>query len=341
MRIFVSEYITSGALGAEALPHTLAREGAAMVAAVLRDLTPVPGWSVQTTLDPRFQRTLAAVTAGVEVAWAQDPIQAERAFDAAASHADLTLVIAPETGGILQARVERVLALGGTCRNCRSDAIALCGDKLALARVLEQSRIPTIPTRELPMGTHPWDVVSGPCVVKPRDGAGSWLTRRLDPGQTHDWNVLAAHYQAAGRSDKILVQPFLPGTPVSVAGLCEPGELPEILPVAAQHLTHPDFEYLGGTVPAEISSAARSAVQDLARQICASIPGLCGYVGLDLILPENRDTDPVVVEINPRLTTSFVGYQRLCRDNLGQRLVTRGSALRWKDSPVPFRADGS
>jgi len=341
VRIFVSEYITSGALGAEPLPPTLAREGAAMVAAVLRDLTRLPGWTIQTTLDRRFQRTLEAVTAGVEVAWVVDPLQAGHTFDAAAAHADLSLMIAPETGGVLQARVERVRALGGTCRNCSPDAIALCGDKLALASVLEQSRIPTIPTRPLPLGTLPWDVVPGPSVVKPRDGAGSWLTRRLDPGQTQAWNGLVALYQAAGRSDSMLVQPFLPGTPVSVACLCEPGELPEILPVAAQHLTHTDFEYLGGTVPADVSPAARSAVQDVARLVCATIPGLCGYVGLDLILPENRDADAVVVEINPRLTTSFVGYQRLCRDNLGQRLVTRGPALRWKDSPVPFRADGS
>jgi predicted ATP-grasp superfamily ATP-dependent carboligase len=42
----------------------------------------------------------------------------------------------------------------------------------------------------------------------------------------------------------------------------------------------------------------------LADRIAAAIPGLWGYVGVDLVL--TRD-GPVVLEINPRLTTSYCG----------------------------------
>ena len=41
---------------------------------------------------------------------------------------------------------------------------------------------------------------------------------------------------------------------------------------------------------------------DLARRVVAAVPGLWGYVGVDLVL--TRD-GPVVLEVNPRLTTSY------------------------------------
>jgi predicted ATP-grasp superfamily ATP-dependent carboligase len=56
--------------------------------------------------------------------------------------------------------------------------------------------------------------------------------------------------------------------------------------------------------------------------------------------------DDWVIEINPRLTTSYVGLRHLARFNLAEALlaVTLGGALpslEWHDGPVHFRADGS
>jgi len=48
----------------------------------------------------------------------------------------------------------------------------------------------------------------------------------------------------------------------------------------------------------------------VAAQIAAALPDLWGHVGADLV--ETRK-GPVVIEINPRLTTSYVGL----RDALG------------------------
>jgi len=46
--------------------------------------------------------------------------------------------------------------------------------------------------------------------------------------------------------------------------------------------------------------------QQIASAVAAAIPGLWGYVGVDLI--EGPD-GPVVLEINPRLTTSYAGLR--------------------------------
>jgi len=42
----------------------------------------------------------------------------------------------------------------------------------------------------------------------------------------------------------------------------------------------------------------------LAQRTVVAIPGLWGYVGIDVLLTA---AGPVVVEVNPRLTTSYAG----------------------------------
>jgi predicted ATP-grasp superfamily ATP-dependent carboligase len=48
----------------------------------------------------------------------------------------------------------------------------------------------------------------------------------------------------------------------------------------------------------------RAAPEPLAAAIAAALPGLWGYVGVDLV---DGVDGPMVVDVNPRLTTSYVG----------------------------------
>jgi hypothetical protein len=49
-----------------------------------------------------------------------------------------------------------------------------------------------------------------------------------------------------------------------------------------------------------------------------SFRDLRGYVGVDLVLTER---EPVVVEVNPRLTTSYIGLKNAVSFNIGQAIV--------------------
>ncbi len=83
----------------------------------------------------------------------------------------------------------------------------------------------------------------------------------------------------------------------------------------------------------------RTLIQHTVDRV-ASVPGLRGWVGVDLVLPD--DGPPVVVEINPRLTTSYLGYRRLTGTNLAERWL-RGAAngtIAWGRRRVDFRPDG-
>jgi predicted ATP-grasp superfamily ATP-dependent carboligase len=70
--------------------------------------------------------------------------------------------------------------------------------------------------------------------------------------------------------------------------------------------------YRGGTLP--LSSAWQTRAERLAIAALAALPPAVGYVGFDVILGSADDgSEDVVVEVNPRLTTSYVGLRQLAR----------------------------
>lgn len=323
-----------------------------MLVAVMKSLLMVPDCQVVTTLDRRQSQWLEGLDRGESTLQIEliDHADAESiAFDRLVAGADAVLVIAPETDGVLGQRVQRVQDLGSTSLNCLPGAISICGDKLGLASHLTARGIPTIPTWSAELQVEPWDYVESSCVLKLRDGAGSALTFYIPFRDTVTWRQAANEFLAAGAGNRAIVQPWIAGQTLSVAGLCnESGDI-ELFPIASQHLERPYFQYRGGSIPAALSREAVAAIHDLVRATCRVVPGLRGYVGFDLVLPEVDPTTPMIVEINPRLTTSFVGYQQLCCDNLAARMlaISRGcgrqspSQLCWKSGSIHFGSDGT
>ena len=71
-----------------------------------------------------------------------------------------------------------------------------------------------------------------------------------------------------------------------------------------------------------------------------------GYLGVDLVLGEAADgSDDVVIEINPRLTTSYVGLRALARENLAAAMLDVASGrtprLSFADRQLEFDSDGT
>ena len=134
---------------------------------------------------------------------------------------------------------------------------------------------------------------------------------------TQNCVTLSSRAAAEGWRGELIRQTFVPGMAASVAFLIGPGRCVPLAP-AAQHLSDDGrFRYLGGSVPltAELSERAIRA----GRRAVEAIGGLRGYVGVDVVL---GDTDQVI-EINPRLTTSYVGL-RGGRDKPGGGDAARG-----------------
>ena len=98
------------------------------------------------------------------------------------------------------------------------------------------------------------------------------------------------------------------------------------------------------TVP--LPQPLRGRALALAGRAVEAVPGLAGWVGVDLVLGEAADgREDTALEINPRLTTSYIGLRALAEANLAGALlaVFQGrdpEPLAWRAGAVHFRADG-
>jgi predicted ATP-grasp superfamily ATP-dependent carboligase len=209
-----------------------------------------------------------------------------------------------------------------------------------------------------------------PVVVKPIDGAGSVDTHLIpDPEALAEFlaarepdgpakvryleerpdALRQSHYWYGwGRLGVVLVQPYVPGDPMSASFLVDRRGRGHLVGIGRQDVEIRDgrFHYRGGTLPSGAPGLA-----DEPRRALAAVPGLRGWVGVDFIRePDGRVT---VLEINPRLTTSFVGLAKLLPPGTlaaamldafdhPRRLDRRDlAAAVHAQSPLTFRADGS
>jgi tyramine---L-glutamate ligase len=294
--VFVYEYVTGGGLAGQDLPPSWAAEGGAMRRAIVEDFAAVPGVRVVTTVDARLR---VEAPPGVDV---HLNFQGESHFEALAAEADLTLVIAPETDGILARLAGKVEELGGRLLGPGRVAVEFLGDKLRLANFLGANGIDAPPT--LPLGSRRFDPPGAwgdRFVVKPRWGAGSVDTRVCSVEVLRQWK---------GTDRAFVAQPFLPGTPKSASVLVDSRGDIHLLAVGFQMIEFDEngrISYGGGFIPAgpfHFPWVVRQALE-VARSTLG--PSLRGFVGIDYLADDGVTT---VLEINPRPTTSLVG---LCR----------------------------
>jgi predicted ATP-grasp superfamily ATP-dependent carboligase len=343
LRILVSEYVCGGGWASEASAGSLAVEGRAMLCAIVEDLSRIAGVEVETTWDARLGRHPLSRARTTQI---ESPADELRHFRRLAAACDATLVIAPEFEGILLNRCRIVEEAGGRLLGPGSRAVALCTDKLRLAVHLREAGIETIPAEifiweDARRNSGADGLPQFPAVIKPRDGAGSqntWLVKSAD----EFWRL------HAGLADdhppgEFVVQPYVAGQAASVALLFGPSQREvEVLVPAEQRLTGDGtFRYLGGRLPLREGDCA--AIQHTALAACRSVPGMRGYVGVDLIVPDENPRQPVVVEINPRLTTSYLGYRALAENNLAEWMLIQGRferGVRWRNGVVEFDSAG-
>lgn len=286
-----------------------------MLRAALADFRNLDGWDVITTRDPR----LAVDLPGTHVHTVQ-PGRFDDTVATCLAACDAALVIAPEQAGLLAGLVERVERAGVLHLGSRSDAVRVAADKLATLSRLAEAGVPVPPTLE---ACTPAAAASlgFPLVLKPRDGAGCvGLRRVLKPADLAEaWGQATAE---AGGSP-LIAQPYVPGQHASVSLICDSRAALPISLNGQEIAEGARFEYRGGVVPLEHPLRARAL--EVAARASSLVPGLRGYVGVDLVL----GADAVVMEINPRLTTAYTGLRRAVDVNLAGVLLraARGETL--------------
>ena len=289
MKILVFEYITGGGFNKQELPEALANEGRLMLQALLDGLRCCADINVTLMLDERVNGSIN--TAGLDTVIIGPEQNSHEIFADLARHCDALWPIAPEFDGILQALCHTAALSGKLLLTSPSDAVALTGDKWLTYLHLKQHGIATVPTR-LYTGIDQYG--DGLWLVKPIDGAGCADSYILTDRQ---------HFEQMQPSPgRYIIQPHIAGKKTSLSCLFKQGR-GWLLCANLQQFSKSHRQYHLSEIIVN-HQLDLSAYRDLVDTIAGALPELWGYAGIDLI--ETSD-QRLVLEINPRLTTSFAG----------------------------------
>ena len=319
MRILVHEFVSGGGLAGQPVPVSIAREGSAMLAALVADLAAVGHHQIVTTTDPRFP---FVAPPNVEVV-ALSPGRT-MLLDTLIASVDAVWLVAPETGRCLERLAAKAERAGKVLVGPGAAAIRRASDKARLPRRLAAHGLPHPKTRVLWPGVNEGMAareLGYPVVVKPGRGAGCsgvCLAR--------DGRELRLAVDIARRADEtgpLLLQSFVPGVAASVSLLAD-GRRAMALSMNAQWVrAATSFVYRGGLTPFDHPLAGRAV--EAALRTCEALPGLRGYIGVDLVLTK---TEAVIIEVNPRLTTAYLGLRSALEGNVAAlALVACGGVL--------------
>jgi predicted ATP-grasp superfamily ATP-dependent carboligase len=335
LRLFVYEYVSGGGLAEDKIPTSVLSEGFGMLRTMISDFK-AAGHHVTITLDSRVAKYNPPLTADCIVPVFSLP-ETQAIFHKLSEQADVSYVIAPETDGVLQSLVEQI---GTGSLNCSSKAISKVSDKAGfyedmrkLGVSLPETKLFSVTDNLNDLKKAVRDSLEFPVIFKSANGVSCG-----------GLSVVRNETQVAGAVDKIklessgrhfIVQELIKGAAASVSVLSTgSAAVPFSLNRQDVAIEAPEASsrYNGGAVP--FDHPLRTEAFDVAERIVKAVPGLKGYVGVDFVL---TDDAAVVIEVNPRLTTSYVGLRRIVDFNPAQAVV---DAVLRRELPARIRSCG-
>jgi len=322
LKLLVYEHLSGGGYAGQPIDLSVLSEGFGMLRTFVADLE-ATGHEVTVLLDARLSKLNPPIAADctVPVFYAQET---QKFLVNAAQISDAVYVIAPETGQTLQSLVQTLGQTGKLSLNCEASAIRKAADKTVLLETLKKNDLHAPETMTFSVDSGLAQVKSAiksklsyPVIFKPADGVSCGGLSLVQEAAQVERAIAKVMAESAGK--RFVVQELIRGEAVSVSLLCTGAE------ALAISLNKQDIRlatprgtsgYEGGVVP--FDHLLKHEAFRTAEKATASFAGLRGYVGVDLVLAEDK---PFVVDVNPRLTTSYVGLSRVAGFNVAEAMV--------------------
>jgi len=350
--LLIEELLASESLWLQS-PPSLRNEAVAMVSAITQDLAAISSLNSAVLLSPAsaaspFLQSLLPTTVRRCVT-SREPGDWLRQPDLPLDSMHHLLIVAPEFDGILVNRLQA--AENGPLSHARrlnlsSRLAAVFSDKFATARWLEQHQLPTPKTwlaseadrqQLTTLPARPSEQRACHGVLKPRFGAGC------------DQVLLVPELPAPSRlTDHPDIAPWvlqqrIRGRACSISligqGHCRPAL---ILPPGRQRIkadVDGRLHYHGGQFPCHPDVAP--VIVAVAEQFRAAVGPFRGWLGLDVVVDSapSRAPTATIIEVNPRLCTSCIGYRQLTSENLTHRMLfpeASAEPVCWQTRTVRF-----
>ncbi|MBD3193913.1 MAG: ATP-grasp domain-containing protein [Candidatus Lokiarchaeota archaeon] len=329
--IFICEFVSGGGFNKEQIPVSLFCEGFSMLRAICTDLKKI-GFKIITLLDERisFLHELLPIDNFIICSKNSEYV---KLFKESISKSDYCYIIAPEFSNILLELTKLVIKAGKKLLNVNPKAIELATSKFStykyfLANELSTPKTYIVPNHDnLPKKAFlikKLKDLNSPIIVKPEDGVGAeyifYFETKEDINQFYEDKV---NFIEKDRS--YILQEYIAGENLSLSLIGIENNKksnihPFILSFNAQNIrltkNHNSSEYLGGYTPVDedidLSKIIRRDLKSM------DLTNFVGYFGIDLI---STNSYPMYIEINPRLTTSYLGIRNILKLNPAELIL--------------------
>lgn len=310
MRHFIFEFITGGGLAGQPLPPSLGQEGAQMAKALVNDLLAAGHGAITLARDERWTYERAGIRQRV-VSGPTGP-----ALRAGLADCDCGWLIAPETDQQLASLTRLFEVPGRLYPGCAAAAVGLAGSKSRTLAALAGAGAPVIQSAWLGDGRPPSS--NSGWVVKPDTGAG---------GDGCHFIADQAGLAALRQDRDLIIQPWLRGEPVSLSLLVYRSDF-RILGCNRQYMRD---RFRLRAIGVNECLSLLPALAPIAARIVRALPGLRGYIGVDLL---HTAGGLIVLEVNPRFTTAYAGLSRSLGINVAAAILDTLRNKKLPDIPV-------
>jgi len=220
----------------------------------------------------------------------------EEIIDAVSQDIDALLIIAPETDGMLLNLCKKYSNKEYYLLNSDIQSIEETSNKYITYKLLENCNIKQVPTYLL---SELSQLHSEKIVIKPKDGVGCEKISVIRQSNKAAW--LSAI--ELDKQSKYICQPYINGQHISLSLLCLNGEC---LVLSANQQIINEVNGVFELNQCVVNSIDKTPFLKFSKNLISKLSGLKGYIGVDLIRVKE---EIYLVEVNPRLTTSYVGLR--------------------------------
>jgi len=348
--IFIFEFVSGGGFSQVEIPSTLYCEGFAMLRSIIEDFKNL-GFHITTLLDSRieFLSRYMKVDVVKSVELEEDFL---KKYTDCVRKSNYCFVIAPEYSNILYNLTKIVKTNKKKLLSIDLNGVRLGASKLETYKFFMENGMDTpesymIPVKgnllNIDMILQKCDLLNGSIVIKPDDGVGSESIFYFEKKE----DVLPFFESFNKQFDtnrKYILQKYIEGDPMSVSIINNQSHEKtyknnlKILSINHQNLqitdTTVDSAYLGGSTPVDQFEQLKCQIEEILNRV--DLSAFKGYFGIDFV--KKADDSLSFIEINPRLTTSYVGIRNVLEFNPMDLLLDQKNRVlkNYKDTPHKF-----
>ncbi len=325
--IFIFEFVSGGGFSQVNIPTSLFCEGFGMLRSIIADFKAL-GFEIHTLLDLRIFFLSKFLQADV-IRKVDEHENYLKAFKNLVKNCKYIFIIAPETSKILYELTKLVKNSNKILLSTNLHGIKKGTSKILTYNFFKKSGIFTPKTYRIPYIKKQLDkefilqkfkTLKCPIVIKPEDGCGAESIHYFEK-ESQILYFLRNYKLNSDKTRHFILQEFIKGEDLSISllGNKNLNTIPLVLSVNSQNINLKNIksEYFGGYTPLLNHKEITKQLFNILKKI--NLLKIEGHFGIDFI--RKHDHSFSFIEINPRLTTSYIGLRNIININCAELIL--------------------